>query len=464
MQQWENIVEAETVATKRKARNPGVMRHIECRIKNLCEIQQMVIEERMKTDEYMHETRKSGQDKIRDISKVHFHPSHIEHQLLTMTAERRVDKSLIRHTYASRKGYGQIACALTIKKNMRKYIGKKRWVAQCDIKKYYDNIQHSVIRGTLERLFKDKKFIDAFMEPFTRFYKGGKSIPLGIRPSQTTGNMVLCAFDHYMTEDVKAEDYVRYLDDFMFTGETKGEVRRKLRIARKFLAGIGLTLHEPKVHLLNKGVDMMGYVYYGRRNDMWWRKTDKVKWLRRRSKVKNPMRLRELDDAAWGMLKWGNASCRKMWMQKTGRTKTKKEMVKISKCGIKRTERTDANGVPFIDCPKIGMQMLLGKPVVIDKWFGNVKTSQGTGRYAIRVTFMGEQYKLIVNASEIKTFLEDMKRNKVTMFKTMFIDRGSMRYGIDEDKTEILEVCGRKVVEKGISVVFEDTGEIVTFE
>lgn len=217
MAQWENIVEAENVATKRKNRNPGVQRHIKSRFKNLCEIQQMVLEGRMRTDEYMHEQRISGQNKLRDISKVYFHPSHIEHQLLTMAADRRVDRSLIRHTYASRKGYGQIACALSIKKNLRKYRGQERWYAQ------------------------------------------------------------------------------------------------------------------------------------------------------------------------------------------------------------------------------------------------------GDGRYALRVHFMGDTYKLIVNAAEIKTFLADMTRNKVTRFKTVFIDRGSMRYGIDEEKTDILEVNGRTVIEENGDVVFEDTKEIVSF-
>lgn len=463
MVQWENIVEAENVATKRKNRNPGVQRHIKSRFKNLCEIQQMVLEGRMRTDEYMHEHRISGQNKLRDISKVYFHPSHIEHQLLTMAADRRVDRSLIRHTYASRKGYGQIACALSIKKNLRKYRGQERWYAQGDIRKYYDSIDHGQIHSTLVHLFKDKKFIEAFMEPFERFAPDGMGIPLGIRPSQITGNLVLCPFDHFMLEDVHASDYVRYLDDFMFTGATKGEVKWKMKRARKFLEDKGFQLHEPKIHKVYEGIDMMGFVFYGNRKDMWWRKSDKVSWLKHRADVSNPKRLRELDDAAWGMLKWGNSHCKRLWAEKTRRTIKKKDMVKIANCAIKRTERVDANGTPFIDAPKIGMQMLLTKPVEVDKWYANIKTSQGDGRYALRVHFMGDTYKLIVNAAEIKTFLTDMTKNKVTKFKTVFIDRGSMRYGIDDEQTDILEVDGRKVTEEDGKVVFEDTNEIVSF-
>ena len=60
MAQWENIVEAENVSTKRKMRNPGVMRHVANRFQNLCEIQQMILENRMQTGEYIHEQRVSG--------------------------------------------------------------------------------------------------------------------------------------------------------------------------------------------------------------------------------------------------------------------------------------------------------------------------------------------------------------------------------------------------------------------
>lgn len=461
MAQWENIVAAEYVATKRKGRNPGVLKHIGQRIRNLTEIQQMVLEGKMQTGEYMHETRRSGQDKLRDIAKLYFHPSHIEHQLLTMAGERRIEKSLIRRTYASRKGYGQIACALAIKKSLARWRGQPRWFAQGDICKYYEHIRHDLIRRELERLFKDKKFVDAFMEPFERFAPDGVGIPLGIRPSQSTGNLVLSPFDHFMTQELRCADYTRYLDDFMFTGATKGEVTRQMRRAAKYLEGLGFTLHTPKIHRLSEGLDMMGFVFRGSKDDMWWRKKDKVRWLKRRAKVTNPKRLRELDDAAWGMLKWGNRHGRRLWAEETGRRQPK--MAKLNKCGIRRTERVDANGTPFFDAPRIGMQMLLGKVVESDKWIPNIKTSQGEGRWAVRVQFMGESYKLIVNASEIKTFLEDMTRNRVTRIRTVFIDRGSLHYGIDEAQTEVLEVSGRRIEEKDGKVVFADTGEEVTF-
>ena len=465
---WENIVEAEKVSTRRKMRNPGVMRHIENRWHNLVEIQQMVLEGRMRTDEYQHEQRISGQDKLRDIAKLHFHPSHIEHQLLTIAGDRRIDRNFIRHTYASRKGYGQIACSEHIKDVIRKYRHTVRWYGQGDVCKYYDNIRHCYIRTDLERLFKDKKFVDALMEPFERFAPEGIGIPLGIRPSQYIGNLELSDFDHFMLEDVKAADYLRYLDDFFLTGATKGEVKRKMKRAAKFLSQRGLMLHVPKIHRIEEGIDMMGYVYYGVKNDKWWRKADKKRWLKHRSNVTNPKRIHELDDAAWGMVKWGNSHCKRLWCKITGRElPNRKNMgVKINKTGIKRTEHTDAKGIPFIEEPKIGMEMLTkyGKAVECDRWLKGIKTSHGEGRYALRIRFMGEWYKLIVNATEIKNFLDDMERNKVSRLMIAFKDDGSRHYSVNDELTEILEVDGRKIIEHEGKAVFEDTKEEVLFQ
>ena len=463
MADWDNIVESETVSTRRKLRNTGVVKHVESRFANLIEIQQMVLERRMRTSEYQHEKRVSGQDKVRDIAKLHFHPSHIEHQLLAKTGERRIERSLIRHTYASRKGYGQIACALHIKKSLRKYRGTDRWVGQGDVCKYYENIIHAVIRGELRHIFKDEEYISAFMEPFERFAPDGVGVPLGIRPSQSVGNLVLSRFDHFMTEVVKAEDYTRYLDDFIFTGATKGEVKRKMKRAQKYLEERGLRLHTPKIHRIHEGVDMMGFVFYGLRGDMWWRKSNKKRWLRSRSKVTNPKRLRELDDAAWGMLKWGNRHCKKLFTAKTGRTMKTDMGINMNGSGIKRTERVDANGVPYIDAQRVNMSMVLGKPVEIERWVKGVKTSQGDGRYALKIKYMGDTYKLFVNAVDIKNFLDDMERNHVTRIKTVFIDKGSMRYAVDEEKTEILEVGGRAVTERDGVAVYADNGERVMF-
>ena len=465
MSDWVTIVEAEAISTKRKGRNRGVIRHQAMRWKNLVEIQESIIRRDIHTGDYEHEQRVSGQDKLRDIAKLLFHPSHIQHQLLTMVADRRIDKALVRHTYASRKGYGQTKAALRIRDFLREHRGEDLWCGQGDIVKYYDNIRHALLRENLSRMFKDKDFVDAFIEPFEKFSDDGKSIPLGIRPSQAAGNVAIMKMDRLAMEELRCMGYMRYLDDFVFFGKTKGEVKWKMKRLVKCLNDIGFEVHEPKIHRLSEGLDTLGYVYYGTKKDMFWRKSDKKRWLARRSRVTNKRRIQELDNAAWGQLKWGNRHCKKLFFLITGEKRGSNMGVTMSRCGMKKPERKDENGVKFIEAPVITMENLRDKGVEVLDWVKNIKTENGPGRYALKVLFYGDEKKVIVNSIDIKALIDEMDRYKVTRFKTIFVPvSGTHAWSYDRGKTEILEIDGRMIAERDGKVVFEDSGEEVIFE
>ena len=108
------------------------------------------------------------------------------------------------------------------------------------------------------------------------------------------------------------------------------------------------------------------------------------------------------------------------------------------------------------------MTMICGKPVIVLDVVKGITTSHGSGRYALKILFMGDEYKFIANASAIKTFCDDMEKNHVTKFKTVFYDRGGMKYDVDFDKTEILEIDGREIEESAEGkIIFSDTKEEV---
>lgn len=461
---WENIVEAERACVKRK-KNHGVLLHERHRMANLVEIQQNVLAHRMETSEYSHMTRVSGQDKVRHIAKLKFHPCHIQNQLVKQESDERINKALVRHTYASRKGYGQTKAALRIKEFLRKHRGEGLWYSQNDIRKYYESIPHALVRRNMERMIKDKDYINAFMEPFEVFSSTGKGVPLGIPNSQTAGNVALMSLDRLCQDKLGCMGYTRYLDDFIFFGKTKGEVKRKTKIIVAHLEELGFDVHSPKIHRVSEGVDMLGFVYNGTKDDMFWRKSNKKRWLRRRSRLKNKKRIKELDDAAWGMLKWGNRHCKRLFYLTTGNLCAgKRDMgIKIKNSGLKLTEKKDANGVPFFDAPNASMAMVLGKTVIIKRIVEGINTSHGKDRMALQIEFLGGTFKLFVNASGIKSFCRDMIRNEVTRFSAVFIDRGAKRYDVDIDSVEILEVDGREIEETDGIVRFKDTKEIVTF-
>lgn len=95
---WEAVKNAEMVSLKNKKHNFGYRKHESRWLRDLVEVHDMVLEHRMKTGDYRCENVKSHNGKIRRISKLNFHPSHVEHQLLVIAGNDEVEKSLISHT------------------------------------------------------------------------------------------------------------------------------------------------------------------------------------------------------------------------------------------------------------------------------------------------------------------------------------------------------------------------------
>ena len=449
MWQWETLKEADRVSTRRK-KNYGVKKHRKQWLRDLVEVQGIIHDRKMRTDEYKHMTLKNGK-KERDISKLNFHPNHIEHQSLVLVSHDRIERTLISHTYASRIGYGQIAAALQVKRWLREQGNGCLWYAQGDICHYYANIQHQLLRRNMEHLFKDKEFIDAYMEPFERFAPDGKGIPLGIRPSQDSGNISLMTFDRFIKEEAKAHLYIRYLDDFVIFGKTKGEVKRKMKRAIAFLKDLGFEAHEPKIRPISEGLDFLGFVSYEGGN-MFWRKSDKVSWLKRRAKVTNKRRLREIDAAACGMIKWGNRHCKRLYKMETG--------INLQDLGIKMPEKKDKNGKRIIDSPKITTALILNKEIEVIDWVKDVQTSYGAGRYAVEIVFYGSKQKLIVNSPSMKQLIDAFDTNHVTSFKTVVIDKGGSHFEFSQVK--ILTIDNRPVAKQDDGkLIYTDNNEVV---
>lgn len=293
--QWHNLKRAEESATKGKTKRHDVKKHIDRRIKNLCEIQQGLIDGSIRTGEYKHTQVVSGQNKIRDISKLDFHPNHIYHQSLVIAGQERAERNLIYDTYASRNGKGQIAGALRVKKWLIEHPDETIWYGQGDVKKFYDSISHDVLRDVLNSIYKDKMYVKAMMEPIDKF--GDTGIPLGIRPSQIIGNLILSGFDHWAKEQMGMKFYIRYMDDYVVLCKTKGEVKRFMAEANEKLESLNFVTHVPKIHRVEKGLSFLGYIIFPGGN-LYWRRRNKALWLKRRSKVTNKKRLSEIDSAA----------------------------------------------------------------------------------------------------------------------------------------------------------------------
>lgn len=156
--------------------------------------------------------------KERLISVVPFIDRVMHHSIMNVL-EPVFEKQFIYHTYACRKGKGShkaIKYAFSKAKNCEFFL-------KLDVKKYFDNIDHQILKQKLVRIIKDKECLDLLFDIIDSF-STEKGLPIGNLTSQFFANLYLSELDHFVLEKIKPSGYCRYMDDFLLFSNSKTEL------------------------------------------------------------------------------------------------------------------------------------------------------------------------------------------------------------------------------------------------
>ncbi|HWW42900.1 reverse transcriptase/maturase family protein [Pedobacter sp.] len=142
------------------------------------------------------------------------------------------------------------------------------WVLRCDIKKFFANIDHSVLINILKRQIEDEDVIWLLTRIIQSFHTKEKSkagLPLGNLTSQLLVNVYMNEFDHYLKRELKIKYCARYADDFVILHESKKYLETILPKISVFLQSrLKLSLHPNKVFIktLASGIDFLGWIHF----------------------------------------------------------------------------------------------------------------------------------------------------------------------------------------------------------
>ena len=142
------------------------------------------------------------------------------------------------------------------------------WVLKCDIKKFFENIDHSILINILKRYIKDDDVIWLLGEIIDSFHtenKYGIGLPLGNLTSQLLVNIYMNEFDHFIKRELRLRHYIRYADDFIIIHEDRMYLENLLPRISVFLEKqLRLRLHPDKISIktLSSGVDFLGWVNF----------------------------------------------------------------------------------------------------------------------------------------------------------------------------------------------------------
>jgi retron-type reverse transcriptase len=147
---------------------------------------------------------------------------------------------------------------------------KTCFVLKCDIRKFFANIDHAILKGILRKHIQDKNIlwllgqvIDSFKTTRQDLVKIG--LPLGNLTSQLFVSIYMNEFDQFVKRELKVKYYIRYADDFVILSEDKNNLFLNLSYMRDYLKEkLKLEMHPDKVYIKTfaSGVDFLGWVHF----------------------------------------------------------------------------------------------------------------------------------------------------------------------------------------------------------
>jgi RNA-directed DNA polymerase len=181
----------------------------------------------------------------------------VMHHALMNICHPYFEQAQIFDSYASRLKKGTYAALDRAKTYNRRY----QWYLKLDFRKYFDNLDHTVLKYQLANLFKDKLLLDIFDKIIDSYSVNPmKGVSIGNLTSQYFANHYLAAADHFAKENLKIPAYVRYMDDMILWHDDKAALLEAGHQFRKYTEGV---LHlELKPFCLNrnsKGLPFLGY-------------------------------------------------------------------------------------------------------------------------------------------------------------------------------------------------------------
>ena len=192
------------------------------------------------------------------------------------------------------------------------------WVLKCDIKKFFANIDHEILKNILVNQISDRDILWLLKQVIDSFPKG---LPLGNLTSQLLVNVYMNEFDHFLKRDLKIKHCIRYADDFVIIHENRKYLENILPDISKFLeTRLKLTLHPNKVFIktFTSGIDFLGWIHFPHHRVL--RASTKRRMLKRLFKNSSDKTIASYK----GMLSHGNAYYLKRRVQESKNQRVKK--------------------------------------------------------------------------------------------------------------------------------------------
>ncbi len=250
----DNIALAVWKAKKGKESREEVITYLTAYDKNAEELRQQLLFGDVHLGELRYMTIFDPKKRIISISP--FADRVMQHALMNVCHDN-FENYQVSNSFASRKGKGVYAAIEQAQVYQRKY----KWYLKMDMQKYFDNIEHNVLKEMLVRRFKDKRLLNVFDTIINHYsVTHSRGLPIGNLTSQYFANHYLAVADHYLIKQLRTTSFVRYMDDVVVWGNDKTDL---LKLRDAYVSFVEkellLVLNPVCVNETIRGVTFCGY-------------------------------------------------------------------------------------------------------------------------------------------------------------------------------------------------------------
>ena len=208
--------------------------------------------------------------KVRHIHKATVRDRVIHHALFKML-NPLFEPTFIHDSFSCRLGKGNHVGMRRLEIMTRK-VSKNYthpcFVLKCDIKKFFDSVDHEILLNLLTKRISCpdtisllREVIGSFSASESLFEKRG--LPIGNLTSQLFANVYMNELDQFMKHKLRVKHYARYTDDFVVVADSTDYLESLLSPITDFLTEhlkIEMNPDKTSIRTLRSGVDFLGYV------------------------------------------------------------------------------------------------------------------------------------------------------------------------------------------------------------
>lgn len=205
--------------------------------------------------------------KFHTIHALHYRDRVVQHCLCDEVLAPILDKKLIYDNSACRLGKGTHFAIGRVSKFLHDFYNKNGangYFLKCDIRKFFDNIDHNVLKQKLAKVILDNDILNLLYQIIDSFeVTQDNGLPLGNQTSQWFAIFYLDGFDRLIKEKLRIKYYSRYMDDCVLIHQDKEYLRFCLEQMKEYAKQLKLNFNEKtEIFPIKNGVDYLGWHIY----------------------------------------------------------------------------------------------------------------------------------------------------------------------------------------------------------